>query len=197
MTEEARSSRKSAAAGDDDRRLASLKTAYDRDGFVIVEGLLSADEVAALRGEIASIARGERGDIAGAEPQGARSDQDLVGEILAIHMPHKISPLERSTMAHPRIVPILRALVSPNVKAMQTMVFVKRPGKPGQAWHQDEHYIPTRDRSLCGAWIALDDAVIENGCMWMHPGSQAPGVIYPIKPHGDERFDGAEEAYGH
>jgi hypothetical protein len=74
---------------------------------------------------------------------------------------------------------------------------VKRPGKPGQAWHQDEHYLPTRDRSLCGAWIALDDAVVENGCMWMHPGSQAAGVVYPIKPHGDARFDGAEEAYGH
>ena len=29
------------------------------------------------------------------------------------------------------------------------------PGDPGQAWHQDEIYIPTRDRSLCGAWIAL------------------------------------------
>jgi ectoine hydroxylase-related dioxygenase (phytanoyl-CoA dioxygenase family) len=63
----------------------------------------------------------------------------------------------------------------------QSIFFVKGPGKSGQAWHQDEvccfwwmpvpiHnvqiYIPTRDRSLCGAWIAIDDATIENGCMW-------------------------------
>jgi hypothetical protein len=41
---------------------------------------------------------------------------------------------------------------------MQSMLFVKASGKPGQAWHQDEDYIPTRDRSLLGAWIALDDA---------------------------------------
>jgi phytanoyl-CoA hydroxylase len=177
--------------------LAGLTAAYERDGFVTIEGVLSADEVAALRAEIVAVALGERGAIAGAEPRGGRTDDALVGDILAIHMPHKISPLVRAAMAHPRIVPILTSLISPNVKAMQTMVFVKRPGKPGQAWHQDEHYIPTRDRSLCGAWIALDDAVIENGCMWMHPGSQRPGVIYPIKPHGDERFDGAEEAYGH
>jgi phytanoyl-CoA hydroxylase len=195
MLDAARSSAKSDVG--DHAELAALKTAYDRDGFVTVEGLLGRTEVEALRAEIVAIALGERGEIAGAEPRDGRSDEALVGEILAIHMPHKISPLMRATMAHPRVVPILKTLISPNVKAMQTMVFVKRPGKPGQAWHQDEHYIPTRDRSLCGAWIALDDAVIENGCMWMHPGSQGPGVLYPIRPHGDDRFDGAEEAYGH
>src|SRR5579862_7615483 len=195
MLDEARSSAKSEVG--DVADLAAVRAAYERDGFVTVEGLLSADEVEALRAEIVAIALGERGEIAGSEPRDGRSDEALVGEILAIHMPHKISRLMRATMAHPRIVPILRNLISPNVKAMQTMVFVKRPGKPGQAWHQDEHYIPTRDRSLCGAWSALDDAVMENGCMWMHPGSQAPGVLYPIKPHGDDRFDGAEEAYGH
>jgi ectoine hydroxylase-related dioxygenase (phytanoyl-CoA dioxygenase family) len=195
MLDEARASAKSAAS--DVGSLAGLHSAFDRDGFVAVEGLLGASEVEALRAEIVAVALGERGEIAGAEPRAGRSDEALVGDILAIHMPHKISPLVRATMAHPRVVRILKALIGPDVKAMQTMVFVKRSGKPGQAWHQDEHYIPTRDRSLCGAWIALDDAVIENGCMWMHPGSQAPGVIYPIRPHGDDRFDGAEEAYGH
>jgi len=170
---------------------AALKTVYDRDGFVAVEGVLAPSEVAALKAEILPIAHGERGAVAGAEPDAAVDDS------LAIHMPHKISPLMRATMSHPGIVRILEALIGPNIKAMQTMLFVKRSGKPGQAWHQDEHYIPTRDRSLCGAWIALDDATIENGCMWMHPGSQAKGVLYPIHPHGDDRFDGAEEAYGH
>src|SRR5579863_7007889 len=193
MLDETRASPKSDPVSD----LAALKASYQRDGFVVVEGLLSPDEVEALRAEIVAIALGERGEIAGAEPRGGRSDDVLVGEILAIHMPHKISPLIRATMAHPRIVPILRSLISANVKAMQTMVFVKRPGKPGQAWHQDEHYIPTRDRSLCGAWIALDDAVIENGCMWMHPGSQAPGILYPMRPHGEDRFDSADEVFNH
>src|SRR5579864_62704 len=195
MLDAARSSAKTAAIGA--ARLADLKTAYDRDGFVAVEGLLAVDEVETLRAEIVAVALGERGEIAGAEPRAGRSDEALVGDILAIHMPHKISPLVRATMAHPRIVPILESLIGPDVKAMQTMVFVKRPGKPGQAWHQDEHYIPTRDRSLCGAWIALDDATIENGCLWMHPGSQASGILYPTRPHGDERFDTADEVFDH
>jgi ectoine hydroxylase-related dioxygenase (phytanoyl-CoA dioxygenase family) len=100
-------------------------------------------------------------------------------------------------MAHPRLVEVLTAIIGPDVKSMQTMLFVKAAGQPGQAWHQDEHFIPTRDRSLTGAWIALDDATIENGCMWMHPGSQAPGVLYPMRPHGEARFDSADEAYGY
>jgi hypothetical protein len=120
-----------------------------------------------------------------------------MAEVIAIHFPHKLSPLMRQTMFHPKVVEVLKAIIGPDVKAMQTMLFVKAAGKPGQAWHQDEHFIPTRDRSLCGAWIALDDATIENGCLWMQPGSQAPGVLYPMRPHGDERFDSADEVYAH
>ena len=78
---------------------------------------------------------------------------------------------------------------------MQSMLFFKQAGKPGQAWHQDEFYIPTRDRSLVGVWIALDDATIENGCLWILPGSHTPGVIYPTRQHDDDRFDHAQEAY--
>ena len=59
---------------------------------------------------------------------------------------------------------------SKEIKSMQSMLFIKPAGKPGQAWHQDEYYIPTRDASLTGVWIALDDATIENGCLWVRPG---------------------------
>ena len=74
------------------------------------------------------------------------------------------------------------------------MLFVKAAGKPGQAWHQDEDYIPTRDRSLCGAWIAMDDATTENGCLWIIPGSHKPGVLWEQEWHGDRRFDCALES---
>jgi hypothetical protein len=48
---------------------------------------------------------------------------------------------------------------------------LENAGKPGQAWHQDETFIPTPDASLCGVWIALDDATVDNGCLWVQPGS--------------------------
>src|ERR1700733_2729899 len=177
--------------------LQQLTLAYRRDGFVTVPDVLNRAEVEALRAEIIAVGRGLRGPVRGTQVREGSSDQEVMDNILALHMPHKISPLIRESMSHPRIVEIVQALVSPNLKSMQTMLFVKKAGKPGQAWHQDEHYIPTRDRSLCGAWIALDDASIENGCLWMHPGSQSRCVLYPIKPHADERFDSADEVFGH
>ena len=86
-------------------------------------------------------------------------------------------------------------MIGPNVKAMQSMLFIKSEGKPGQAWHQDEFFIPTRDRSLTAVWIALDDATVENGCLWVLPGSHRRGVIYPAREQDDPRFDCTTESY--
>ena len=69
-------------------------------------------------------------------------------------------------------------------------------GKPGQSWHQDEAHIPTRDRSLTAAWIALDDATVHNGCLWVIPGSHRAGILHPVRAQRDERFDCTNEAWG-
>lgn len=37
--------------------------------------------------------------------------------------------------------------------------------------HQDSTFLFTEPDSLVGFWIALDDAKIDNGCLWMIPGS--------------------------
>lgn len=173
-----------------------LRSAYDRDGYLAIDGLLTPQEVAALKAEAAAITRGERGPLIGALPADDRPDDALMGDLLAIHFPHKISAMVLDTMRHPRIARVLTALLGPDIKAMQTMLFVKKSGKPGQAWHQDEHFIATRDGSLCGAWIALDDATVENGCLWVHPGSHRSRVIHPMKPHHDPRFDHSDEMHG-
>ncbi|MBO0702948.1 MAG: phytanoyl-CoA dioxygenase family protein, partial [Candidatus Dormibacteraeota bacterium] len=114
---------------------------------------------------------------------------------LCIHMPHKVSRVMLEVMRHPKAAEALTQVIGPDVKAMQSMLFIKAEGKPGQAWHQDEYFIPTRDRSLTAIWIALDDATVENGCLWAIPGSHRPGVIYPDREHDDVRFDCTVEAY--
>jgi ectoine hydroxylase-related dioxygenase (phytanoyl-CoA dioxygenase family) len=103
----------------------------------------------------------------------------------------------RDTLRKPEIISALNCIIGADIKCMQSMLFVKNAGKPGQAWHQDEFYIPTRDRSLAGVWIALDDARIDNGGLWMHPGSHRAGILWPTKPHDDPRFDSSAEAYGY
>jgi hypothetical protein len=94
------------------------------------------------------------------------------------------------------VVDVLTEIIGPNVKMMQSMLFIKSEGKPGQAWHQDEAHIPTRDRSLTAAWIALDEATVENGCLWVIPGSHRRGVLYPVREQNDPRFDCTAEAHG-
>lgn len=124
------------------------------------------------------------------------SDADVLRRFLCVHHPHKVSEVVRGALSHPRIVPALTQVIGPNVKAMQSMLFIKSEGRPGQAWHQDEYFIPTRDRSLTAVWIALDDATVENGCLWVLPGSHRRGVLYPDRDQDDPRFDCTNEAHG-
>jgi phytanoyl-CoA hydroxylase len=173
-----------------------LVDTYARDGYAVLPGAFGAAEVARLRTEALRICRGEIGPVAGAQPGPPDEPDDVVIRRYAcIHFPHKLSPLMRQTLAHPVVVAALTQVIGPDVKAMQSMLFTKGEGKPGQAWHQDEFFIPTRDRSLTAAWIALDDATTENGCLWVLPGSHRPGVIYPDRDQDDPRFDCSIEAY--
>jgi phytanoyl-CoA hydroxylase len=166
-------------------------------GYVVVPAALSAADVDRARAETLAICRGERGSYEGlVEGASSLPDDELLGRYLAVHFPHKISPVFEQLLAAPAIVDQLTALIGPDVKCMQSMLFVKAAGKPGQAWHQDEYYIPTRDRSLWGAWVALDEATVENGCLWVLPGSHSDGVLWPTRPHGTDEFDDSEEAYG-
>jgi ectoine hydroxylase-related dioxygenase (phytanoyl-CoA dioxygenase family) len=170
---------------------------YRRHGYVVVDGALSAEDVARLNDEATDICRGRRGEVRGVTPAAPDlPDADVIEQYLCIHFPHKISSVLEEALAHPALVGPLTRLIGPNVKCMQSMLFIKAAGKPGQAWHQDEFFIPTRDRSLLGAWIALDDATVENGCLWVIPGSQRQGIIWPQHIQDDQRFDCTGEAGG-
>ncbi len=175
---------------------------YAEQGFLVVYDAVSSDGVQELCDETVAICRKDRGDMqqgfASPEEEAAfpsdealreMSADEVVSHFLCIHHAHKISPLIHDYLAQPVIVDVLTRVIGPDVKCMQSMLFVKSAGKPGQAWHQDEDYIPTRDRSLAGAWIAMDDAKVDNGCLWIIPGSHKPGVLWPQYPHNDSRYD--------
>jgi phytanoyl-CoA hydroxylase len=153
---------------------------YQDYGYLVARGLFSADEVQELKNDTAKIFKGHYGQVDGMLPVGENeSDADILKKYVAIHFPHKISPVIKNYLSHQAVADVLTKIVSPNVKCMQSMLFVKGSGKAGQSWHQDEFYIPTRDKSLIGVWIAIDDASVQNGCLWVVPGSQKPGYIMP------------------
>ena len=178
-----------------------LTAFYDENGFAPLADALSPDEVAAVNADAVHLCRGDYGEIRRATDTVStptseeRSDDEILRQYLCIHFPHKVSESIRHALSAPRIVEALTAVIGPNVKAMQSMLFIKSEGKPGQAWHQDEFFIPTRDRSLTAAWIALDDATVENGCLWALPGSHRRGVIYPARDQDDPRFDCTTESF--
>lgn len=177
---------------------------FVENGYLVVPDLIKPDEVEEMRQDTVKIARGGYlCDSLQPVPE-TLSDQDVLRTILCIHQPHYISPVMEKYARHPKICGILSQITAAHlpywdgsVKCMQSMLFVKPPDFQGQAWHQDEIYIPTRDRSLIGGWIALDDATIENGCLWVIPGSHRTGYLYPQRPHNNpDEFDFAQESFG-
>lgn len=153
------------------------KEFYEDFGYLVAPGLISPHDIEELKKETVEIFRGNRGKVEGLVEVTDETDDEVLKKYVAIHFPHKISEVIKKYLFHKRIVDVLTKIVSPNVKCMQSMLFVKAPGKAGQAWHQDEYYIPTRDKSLVGLWIAIDDATIGNGCLWIIPGSNKPGYM--------------------
>ena len=54
---------------------------------------------------------------------------------------------------------------------LQSMYIFKQPRIGGEVnCHTDHTFLWTEPASVVGFWIAIDDATIENGCMWALPG---------------------------
>jgi phytanoyl-CoA hydroxylase len=175
----------------------SLAELYSERGYLVVPGALTPEQIEEIKRDAVALCRGAYGEIPGmTPPETGESDEEVIARYLCIHHPHKRSALLHSYLSLPAIVDVLTQIIGPNVKCMQSMLFIKASGKPGQAWHQDEYFIATRDRSLTGAWMALDDATTENGCLWVIPGSHQQGVLWPTEKTEDERFDCTDESIG-
>jgi phytanoyl-CoA hydroxylase len=53
----------------------------------------------------------------------------------------------------------------------QSMFIFKQPGIGGEVrWHQDATFLHSEPITVIGFWIALEDATIDNGCLWVAPG---------------------------
>jgi phytanoyl-CoA hydroxylase len=170
---------------------------YQRDGFIVVRGLASRDVVEELKCYADDMLYG-RVDAPGAQPHHFESTpSELYARFSRIHMIHRHHAVAEKHFLFPPVIDVLEALIGPDVLALQTMMFLNPPGMGGQGWHQDAYYIPSLPDTLIGAWMALDRADEENGCLWVIPGSHAE-PIYPTadrRPvlHAEESFDDLED----
>jgi len=152
--------------------------AFRRDGFLHIKGLVAPDEVAELAAFTEDMMAGRRSIPGVPAPPNDISEAERRHFYERIHMPHRACEIAERFLLHPRIVDVLEALIGPDILALQTMLFFKQTGQAGQGFHQDSYYIPTQPDTLIGAWLAIDAADEENGCLWMTPGSQHE-PIYP------------------
>ena len=69
----------------------------------------------------------------------------------------------------------------------QSMYIFKQPGIGGEVrWHQDATYFDTTPVSVTTFWFALEDATLENGCMWAEPGGHRGPMRERFLRNGDD-----------
>ena len=82
---------------------------------------------------------------------------------------------------HPHVIDAVEAVLGPDVMLLASNFFCKYPaeerGERFVAWHQDVTYWGLEPPRAITAWIAIDDADAENGCMSVIPGSHRLGIL--------------------
>ena len=176
---------------------------YIENGCVVVEDIISNSENFNIISELKKINKGDYKCNEIKPTLQYFSDESLISRYMYIGQPHVLSEKVHSFIFHNNITKILDRIVGVNVpfwdgsyKCVQTMFVTKKPGSNGSPWHQDEHPIPTRDRSLVGVWLALEDTTVENSCLWYIPNSHKKGIIYERYEHNEPDVDSMPIARG-
>lgn len=92
-------------------------------------------------------------------------------------------------LGHPGIVRVVQDLLGENVVGWGSHLFCKMPhDNRAVAWHQDATYWPLSPSRTVTVWLAVDDADVENACMWFVPGSHLRGEI-PWRPSRPEEHN--------
>jgi non-heme Fe2+,alpha-ketoglutarate-dependent halogenase len=90
-------------------------------------------------------------------------------------------------LTNPRIVALVKDLLGTNVIGWGSHFFCKLPGDGKRvSWHQDSSYWPLSHSKTVTAWLAIDDADVENACMRFIPGSHLLGHLTYTLNENDE-----------
>ena len=100
---------------------------------------------------------------------------------------HDLDPAFRAFTADARLEQIARDIGLAEPQVWQSMYIFKQPGIGGEVrWHQDATYFDTTPISVTTFWFALEDATLENGCMWAEPGGHRSPLRERFIREGDQ-----------
>ena len=151
---------------------------FERDGYFILESFFTDAEIEDITAAIDVHARQteevlrEKGTIGISRP----------GEIaFTAHLAERDAAIA-AFCCHPKMVALTTELIGPDVRLYWNQSVYKAPETPREfPWHQDNGYTPVEPEQYYTCWLALTDATIENGCVWILPGSHKQGTL----PHVD------------
>src|SRR5215469_4147616 len=167
--------------------------AYDRDGFIVLPDILSADEVEVLRGVTDQFVRDARTILANDDVYDLEDSHSAAEpRVRRIKTPHLHHPEYARAARHPKIVQVLTELWG-MVRFDTSKLNMKSAGYGAPVeWHQDWAFYPHTNDDLAAVGIMLDDCDRDNGPMLVLPESHL-GPVY--NHHGpDGRFCGAIDA---
>ncbi|MCL4204628.1 MAG: phytanoyl-CoA dioxygenase family protein [Pirellulaceae bacterium] len=112
---------------------------------------------------------------------GQSRKREGVKNITQIMWPSELIPELLGSPAYHRALDISRQLLGDDMAFDFDMLIDKAPGTDTPTpFHQDMAYwVDLPDRRAVSCWIALDEAIVDNGCMWFAPGSHR----LPLRQH--------------
>jgi phytanoyl-CoA hydroxylase len=115
------------------------------------------------------------------------------------HALHTHDPVFRDFSRGPRLAALAAALGLRQPQVWQSQLIFKQPHIGGEVgWHQDASFFVTTPITVTTLWFALEDATLDNGCLWVEPGGhRGPrGVLREQYVCADRHTDAAGRVQG-
>ena len=94
------------------------------------------------------------------------------------HAMHDLDPVFSDFSRTPDMASLAADVGFVDPKLLQSMYIFKQPGIGGEViCHTDHTFLWTEPQSVIGFWVAIEDATVDNGCLWAIPG----GHRLPVK----------------
>ena len=168
------------------------KASFEKEGYLVVENLLSTEEIETCQAEIHQLhqfAAGqesdtekERADIARRHVQREPFAKDETqGDRLPVlrkaENTRQYSDVFRDLAQHPKLIAVVQELIGQDLLLFRSTLMFK-PAFHGSSHglHQDSAYWPMEPPNLVTVSIALNDATPENGCFKVIPKSHLWGM---------------------
>lgn len=152
---------------------------FQRDGYLVTEDLVRREVIHSLRNRITEIGMGRMPDypLVDIEFEPAQTGNTSSAVVRKINRCAENDAIFMAAASDDNILDVVETLIGSDIKLFGSQCFMKPPGGIEKPYHQDSAYFTIEPLALVTCWIALDDVTVENGCMWVIPGSHL-GVLH-------------------